>query len=105
MCVIGIRHLGGALAQPAAIANPIGHRDAQYSLTVLSPGEDDVTDVHQAILEPWADRVVGRSLNFSFDRLTGDEIREAFAPADYERLRALKTRYDGDGIPQPNHVI
>ena len=105
MCVIGIRHLGGALAQPPEIPNAIGHRDAAYSLTVLSPGEADVTELHRAILEPWSAKVIGRSLNFSFGPLTPDEIRAAYEPADYRRLVGLRALYDPTKLLHPNHPI
>ncbi|WP_020390901.1 FAD-binding oxidoreductase [Kribbella catacumbae] len=105
MCVVGIRHLGGALARKPAIDNAVGHRDAQYSLTVLSPGEDDVHDLHRAILAPWSEYVVGRSLNFSLGPLTEDEVRDAFEPADYNRLTALRARYDPTNLLLPNHRI
>ncbi|TCO46320.1 FAD/FMN-containing dehydrogenase [Kribbella antiqua] len=103
MCVIGIRHLGGALSRDAD--NAVGHRDAAYSLTVLSPGEQDTSGLHRRVLEPWAGSVIGRSLNFSFGPLTPDEAREAFDPADYERLTELRKRYDPNQRLAPNHQI
>ncbi|TCN37310.1 FAD/FMN-containing dehydrogenase [Kribbella orskensis] len=105
MCVIGIRHLGGALAQPPAIPNAVSHRDAAYSLTVLSPGKRDVTARHQRILEPWTDHVIGRFLNFSFAPLDQEETRAAFDPPTYERLTKLKTHYDPHHLLQPNHPV
>jgi len=81
----------------------IGHRDAAYSLTVLSPGKGDLTALHRAILEPWAAATIGRSLNFSFGPLTPDEVREVFD--DYDRLTELKHRYDPDRRLAPNHEI
>ncbi|MFG1819008.1 FAD-binding oxidoreductase [Kribbella sp. NPDC049174] len=105
MCVILIRHLGGALSRRPSIPNAVGHRDASYSLTVLSPGEGDVTELHRAILEPWSAATIGRSLNFSFAPLTPDEVREAFAPADYRRLTELRDRYDANHLLAPNHEI
>src|SRR5439155_12584798 len=39
--VIAIRHLGGALARQPEVPNAIGHRDAAYSLTVLTPGKGE----------------------------------------------------------------
>ncbi|MEU4605256.1 FAD-binding oxidoreductase [Kribbella sp. NPDC023972] len=104
-CVIGIRHLGGALSRPPSIPNAIGHRDATYSLTVLSPGEADVSDLHRTILEPWASTTIGRSLNFSFGPLTTDEVRAAFDPGDYDRLIKLKNRYDPARLLAPNHPL
>ncbi|TCC43367.1 FAD-binding oxidoreductase [Kribbella sindirgiensis] len=89
MHVIAIRHLGGALARPPEVPNAIGHRDAAYSLTVLTPGKGDAG---RDVLEPWTASTVGRALNFTFAKLTDDEIAEAYD--DYERLAALRHRYD-----------
>jgi FAD/FMN-containing dehydrogenase len=103
MCIIAIRHLGGALAQKPETDNAIGHRDAQYSLTVLSPGDTEVEDLHHAILQPWANHTIGRSLNFSYGALTDEEVRDAFD--DYERLSKLRAQYDPDELLVPNHAI
>jgi FAD binding domain-containing protein len=105
MCVVGIRHLGGALSHKPATENALGHRDAQYSLTVLSPGEDDLRALHDSILVPWSKEVIGRSLNFSMGPLTDDELRAAFEPADYDRLNWLRGVYDPEGLLQANHPI
>jgi len=105
MCVIGIRHLGGALSRQPNVPNAIGHRTASYSLTVLSPGEDDVTALHRSILEPWRGVTVGRLLNFCAGPLTGDEIRAAFGPGDHRRLSELRNRYDADRRLAPNHEL
>jgi hypothetical protein len=102
MCIVGIRHLGGALSNKPAIDNAVGNRDAQYLLSVLSLG-DDTSDRHQAILEPWTQFAVGRSLNFSFGPLTQDELRETYD--DYNRLAHLRTHYDPTNLLQPNHAI
>ncbi|GAA3570630.1 FAD-binding oxidoreductase [Kribbella ginsengisoli] len=105
MCVVGIRHLGGALSQKPAVENAVGHRDAQYSMTVLSPGEDDLRALHDAILAPWSKDIIGRSLNFSMGPLTDDELRYAFEPADHDRLKWLRGIYDPHGLLQANHSI
>jgi FAD/FMN-containing dehydrogenase len=103
MCVVGIRHLGGALSRPPAIPNAVGRREAQYALTVLSPGEQDFTALHRRILEPWTS--IGRQLNFSLGPLDADQIAEAYEPADLERLKKLRRQLDPTGLLQPNHVI
>jgi hypothetical protein len=103
MCVIGIRHLGGALSRPPSIPNAVGRRNASYSLTVLSPGKGDMADLHRTILEPWSEATIGRNLNFSFGPLTPDEVSEAFD--DYRRLTELRDRYDADRRLAPNHEI
>ncbi len=103
MCVVGIRHLGGALLRPPVIPNAVGRREAQYALTVLSPGEQDFTQLHRTILEPWTS--IGRQLNFSFGPLTPEQVAEAYEPADLERLKRIKKDVDPTGLLQPNHAI
>ncbi|MBF6327061.1 FAD-binding oxidoreductase [Nocardia transvalensis] len=109
MTVVGVRHLGGALARSPRIPNAIGHRNAAYSVSVLSPvpngAEDTVRAAHYDALKPFAPNTVGCSLNFTFGALTPDEIRSAFAPADYERLTGIKAQYDPHGLLRPNHPI
>jgi hypothetical protein len=102
-CVIGIRHLGGALSRRPEIPNAVGHRDAAYSLTVLSLGEAD--ELHRRVLEPWVGFTIGRSLNFSSTPLTADELAEAFEPDDFRRLIELRARYDADRRLAPNHEL
>ncbi|MEI8406760.1 MULTISPECIES: FAD-binding oxidoreductase [unclassified Kribbella] len=104
-CIVGIRHLGGALSRPPSIPNAIGHRNASYSLTVLSAGNGDVTDLHRTVLGAWTAATIGRSLNFSFGPLTPDEVREAFDSADYRGLTELRDRYDANRLLAPNHEI
>jgi FAD/FMN-containing dehydrogenase len=103
MCVVGIRHLGGALSRPPTIPNAVGRRDAQYALTVLSPGEQDFTKLHRSILEPWTS--IGRQLNFSLGPLDAEQVAEAYEPADLERLKTLRRQLDPTGLLQPNHAI
>jgi hypothetical protein len=103
MCVIGIRHLGGALTQQ--VDNAVGHRHAAYSLTVLSPGNHDATALQRAVLEPWAAFAVGRFLNFTFSPLTPAELREAYEPDAWSRLTELRTRYDAGRRLVANHQL
>ncbi|WP_344883466.1 FAD-binding oxidoreductase [Nonomuraea antimicrobica] len=109
MTVVGLRHLGGALAREPRTANAVGHRDAAYSVSVLSPvraGELEVVrETHRDALAPFAGNAVGRSLNFTFGPLTEDEIRSAFAPADYDRLTRIKARHDPHALLHTNHPI
>ncbi|WP_202878333.1 FAD-binding oxidoreductase [Kribbella jejuensis] len=97
MHVIAIRHLGGALARQPEVPNAVGHRDAAYSLTVITTD----TQLQRKILAPWS--AVGRFLNFSYDKLTPEEIAEAYD--DYDRLLELRRRYDPDRRLWANHQI
>ncbi|WP_432884485.1 FAD-binding oxidoreductase [Kribbella sp. CA-245084] len=100
MRVIGIRHLGGALAREPEIPNAVGHREAAYSLTVIGEPE-----AQEAVLEPWKASTVGRFLNFSYAPLTPDEVAEGYDPGDYERLTELRRRYDPDRRLWANHQL
>jgi hypothetical protein len=102
-CIMGIRQLGGALAKAPEIPNAMGHRDAQYSVTALSISPNDESETQRAILDQFADQVIGRLLNFSSAPLSEAELRAAFDDGDYERLWELRARYDADDILQPNH--
>ncbi|GGV38387.1 hypothetical protein GCM10010182_73330 [Actinomadura cremea] len=109
MTVAGVRHLGGALARAPRVAAAVGHRDAAFAVSVLSPvepGEEEaVRGVHRDALAPFAGEGLGRSLNFAFGPLEPDEVRSAFAPADHDRLARLKGEYDPHGLLHVNHRI
>ncbi|MGW7681243.1 FAD-binding oxidoreductase [Kribbella sp. NPDC054772] len=100
--VIGIRHLGGALSKQPEIPNAVGHREAAYSLIVLRP-DDGAVD--QRILEPWRSSTVGRFLNFSFGKLTGEEMAQAYDAGVYERLTDLREKYDPQRRLWANHSL
>ncbi len=108
MCVVGIRHLGGALARPPATPNVVGHRDAAYSLMVLSPIEDDldaVVDLHRRLIAPFLPAALGRSLNFSYGALTPAEVREAFDPGVADRIAAVAAALDPAGLLRANQPM
>ncbi|MEU6642209.1 FAD-binding oxidoreductase [Saccharomonospora sp. NPDC046836] len=109
LCVVGLRHLGGALAGPPRVPSAVGHRRAAYSLGVLSlvePGaEDTVRAVHGDAIAPFAPATLGRLLNFSFGPLNEEEVRSAYEPHDYRRLTELKARYDPRATLVSNHPI
>jgi FAD/FMN-containing dehydrogenase len=109
ICVVNLRHLGGALTRPPELPSSLGHRDAGYSLSVLSPvqadAEDAVRALHRDILAPFAEHAIGRSLNFSYGPLAPKQVREGFEPSDYERLAALKARVDPRELLHCNHPV
>ncbi|WP_253778566.1 FAD-binding oxidoreductase [Goodfellowiella coeruleoviolacea] len=109
MCVVGLRHLGGALSRPPAVPNSVGHRAAGYLLGVLSPTTpnqvDAVRAMHATALEPWSAHAVGRSLNFTFGAVDQDTVRAAFAPQDYRRITEIKAALDPQLLFRPNFLI
>lgn len=108
MCVVGIRHLGGAMARPPQVPNAVGHRDAEYLVTVLSPVDSDpeaVTAVHRRLMAPWQPDAVGRPLNFSFGPLAPEQLRAGFEDGDGRRLAELRARFDPRQLLRPNHPV
>ncbi|EIE99075.1 FAD-binding oxidoreductase [Saccharomonospora glauca] len=103
--VTGIRHLGGALARPPRAANVVGHRDARYLVSILSPVEDGeeklVRKLHDDVLASFAGVALGRGLNFAYRELGPEEFRSAFSAEDYPRLLAIKERVDPHGLFRP----
>jgi hypothetical protein len=68
MCVLGLRHLGGALARPPAVPDAVAHRDAPYLLQVLSlvDGTDVPGRLHRELMDAVAPWTAGRTPNFRF---------------------------------------
>ncbi|WP_067451003.1 FAD-binding oxidoreductase [Actinomadura macra] len=109
--VVEIRQLGGALAAAPAVPNAVGNRDAGYLIGVLSkfgPGtdEDAVHALHTRCRELLGPHSSGQILNFLFGAdATPERVREAFAPATYQRLAQLKAVYDPANLFRLNHNI
>ncbi|NSC22643.1 FAD-binding oxidoreductase [Streptomyces albus subsp. chlorinus] len=106
MCVLGIRHLGGAFSRPPAVPNAVAHRDAAYLLYVLSPvarpGEgpdaDAVRARHDRVLAPAAEHVVGRNANFLYGPQSPQVAQAVYPGETGARLSRLETRCDPEGL-------
>jgi FAD/FMN-containing dehydrogenase len=106
--MVQIRILGGAVSRVPADATAFAHRDKQAMLSVFNtqfqPGNDEhllqAEQVWQS-LRPYADGVY---VNFLADE--GEQrIKEAYPPATYARLAALKERYDPTNLFHLNQNI
>ncbi|MER6950578.1 FAD-binding oxidoreductase [Nonomuraea sp. NPDC000554] len=109
--IVELRHLGGALAEPPAHINAVGHRDAAYMLAVLTPlAGAGVADAHRCLnrlfhdLGPWR---AGRFLNFMGhgDNADRERVRTSYEPHDHGRLAALKAVYDPTNAFRANYNI
>jgi FAD/FMN-containing dehydrogenase len=97
--MLEIRHLGGALGRPAAVANAVGHRDAQFTVFTSAypgPGFDSAAALQAGLhrqLRPWSG---GWMLyNFAADpQGQPADARLAFSEDDFARLRAIKADWD-----------
>lgn len=110
--LLEMRHLGGAYSRMPAVPNPVGGRDAaftMYSASVLQPGQlvEDVRPVHDGVHQKLGQWSTGGTF-FGFlgvDDVTPEQVRTAFTPNDYARLTELKTTYDPDNMFRINHNI
>jgi FAD/FMN-containing dehydrogenase len=108
--IIELRHLGGRLAQPPAVANAVGNRDAEYLFTMISRLERaDITDIRPAhrrmseAIAPWS--TGGRLLNFMNGENAAQEVPSAYGAKDYQRLTEVKAIYDPGNTFRLNHNI
>ena len=101
--MLELRHLGGALARPPAVADAVGHRDAAFNVfTSAYPGPAFAhaaaaqTAMYERLL-PWSG---GRSLYNFTARPDGRPVdaRGAFDDATLARLRAVKAAYDPQNL-------
>lgn len=109
-CVVQVRHLGGALRDRPAVPNCVGHRDAAYLLSVLSPlsgvDADTARDRHEALAAALSGCVRGRFLNYLYGTTaTPEQIRAAYESDDYRLLTQLKFRYDPRDMFRLDHPI
>ena len=98
MAVAQLRVLGGAMARVPAEATAFAHRDRRIMVTVASLYERP--DQREAS-EAWATDLAGALFQgppAAYVNFLGDEgegrVREAYPPATWERLAAVKARYD-----------
>jgi FAD binding domain/Berberine and berberine like len=110
--IVDIRQLGGAYGRSPAFTNAVGGRDAAYAffaLAVVPPGLDiaDFMAVGSdlvAALAPWRFAMDHPSFQGPADA-TVDGTRHAFTEDAYDRLQAVKAKYDPENIFRVNHNI
>jgi FAD binding domain/Berberine and berberine like len=99
--MLEIRHLGGALTRPPAVANAVSHRDAQYSVfTSAYPGPAFAAAAAlQAGLHRQLRRWSGGRVLYNFaadpDGQPAD-ARRAFSEPAYAQLSRVKAAWDPD---------
>lgn len=109
-----IHHMGGAFGRVAEEATPFPYRSAGYWLNVYGFWGDQAEDALRtawirrfaAAMEPHASG--GQYVNFLGQEADRDGKQAAMAiygPTKFERLVALKRRYDPDNVFRLNHNI
>jgi FAD/FMN-containing dehydrogenase len=95
------RHLGGALARPAARGGALSHLDANFSYFVLAVPEGREFARHAAdVLSDF-----GRGRNYLNFCLESTDRNTAFDPETVSRLAELYLRLDPDSVMQHPHPV
>jgi FAD/FMN-containing dehydrogenase len=110
MTAILFEHFHGAVTRIDPSETAVPHRGQGWNLLIPSvwtdPADDDAnvgwTRETFAALRPAL--ATGRWLNYLGDDQAGDAIRAAYG-RNYDRLRAIKRRYDPDNVFHGNHNI
>jgi hypothetical protein len=105
-----VHHMGGAAGRVARDSSAFPHRDAPYVVNLLSRWTDAETDDAQIewgrdVYSSLADHTTGGAyINFLSDE-GQDRVRAAYGDEAYERLQALKRKYDPDNAFHRNQNI
>jgi FAD/FMN-containing dehydrogenase len=109
MSTVQLRALGGAMARVPSEATAFAHRDrrilAMTGAMYVDPGEAPQHEAWiAAIADVLADGTTGAYVNFLGD---GEEhrLREAYPGPTWDRLAAIKTRYDHTNLFHLNHNV
>ena len=109
MAVAQIRVLGGAMARVPVEATAFAHRQRRILVNVAALYESPNAAGEHGV---WADRLtaaIRRESRGAYSGFLGDEghdrIREAYPPPTWDRLVAVKRRYDPNNLFRLNQNI
>ena len=102
--------LGGAISRIGPDDSPFSGRDALFDFVVSSTWEDPAADADRlAAARAYGDSILplstGRSYVNAIDGDETDKVRSAFGAATYDRLVAIKDRYDPDNVFHLNQNV
>ncbi len=107
--IFELRHHGGAYRNPPDIPNPVGGRDAEFTIYLGSAVDASrkVADeaAHAAIRASLGHVDRGTVLNFLGAHIDTETIRNAYRPIDAARLLAVQERYDPQNMFRINHRL
>ena len=107
--MVQLRVFGGAMARVPADATAFAHRSSAVMVTIISAiPEPELEDVavawNRALFSALEPKATGVYANFLEDE-GEDRIRAAYPPATYERLAAIKRRYDPSNVFHRNQNV
>jgi hypothetical protein len=111
LLLVEVRRLGGALARTPERLNPMGSGDARFSLNALgatfTPEMAEGVEAHMArLVEATRRHQTGETfVNFMEVDPAEERVRAAYPSEDWERLVALKDRYDPGNLFRFNRNI
>lgn len=108
--LIQFRGLGGAMARVDDDATAFAHRDRRYFLAIIGLWLDAAEDAgtHRAWTESLWQKVrhEGSGVYVNFLEEEGpDRVRDAYPPATYARLAAIKRQYDPENLFRFNQNV
>ena len=108
--LVQFRGLGGAMARVANDATAFAHRERRYFVAIIGLWLDASED--PAVHEAWTAALwqtfhrEGNGVYVNFLEVEGpDRVREAYPPATYARLAAIKRRYDPGNLFRFNQNV
>ncbi|MFD6139000.1 FAD-binding oxidoreductase [Promicromonospora sp. NPDC060271] len=105
---IAIRSVGGAVARVPGDATAYAHRQAELMVATLVGGPVHVVEAARArldaIWEKLGPHISGAYANF-LTTATDDDVAAVYPTATYERLAAVKRRYDPHNLFAHNHNV
>jgi FAD/FMN-containing dehydrogenase len=107
-----LRPLGGALERAPAVPDALPGRDARWSLLCVGGGPPDLAPVFErqltAVMDavaPWTQQETSPNLLSAQQGTTPEELRAIYGAERYDRLAAIKKRYDPLNLFRMNHNI
>jgi FAD/FMN-containing dehydrogenase len=105
---IAVRGVGGAVARVPADATAYAHRQAELMFVTTLAGPEPVVEAARpglaAIWARLAPHVSGAYANF-LESATEEDVAAVYPAATYERLAAVKRRYDPGNLFAGNHNV
>jgi FAD/FMN-containing dehydrogenase len=112
LIMLELRQLGGALSRTPDVLSPMGRGDARFIMNgvgaTFTPEMAEGVKAHLArVVEATRPYQTGDTyVNFmELDGASADRVRAAYPPEDWERLVALKDRYDAQNVFRFNRNI
>jgi FAD/FMN-containing dehydrogenase len=107
--MVQMRAFGGAMGRVAADATAFAHRSAAAQVTIINgfvdpDGAEQATAWNRALFTALAPKSSGVYVNFLEDE-GDDRVRAAYPNGTYERLAAVKRRYDRYNVFRRNQNI